>query len=246
MTVEEFEGAQHEVARPARGTNGPALLAGLVRCSGCGHVMSRRSGRKITYGCNLANTGRCTEWASVSMDALDRCVERIAMAELERLSVSASAGRGAERARVEFDQAERELAAYLEAVSAADVGIEAFAAGARSRRDRVDAARAELRRELARRPMLPATGSGADVWETLNGHERNTLLRGLLAAVVVRRAGGRGARMPLADRVRVIAFGTDLRLPVRRGNEPAEIIPIPLPDLDAPGVLRPPFSEDAA
>jgi DNA invertase Pin-like site-specific DNA recombinase len=247
VTIEEFEAAQRDVARPARAAGkGPAMLAGLVRCSNCGHLMSRRSGRKTTYSCNLVDSRRCKEWASVSMDALDRYVEAIALAELERLSVSANPGRSADRARAELDIAERELAAYLEAVSAADVGAEAFAAGARARRAQVDAARQALRAELAHTPALPMEGTAADVWESLAAHERNTLLRGLLAAVVVRRAGGRGARVPLAERARVLAFGTALAVPVARGNEPAEILRIPLPDLDAPGVLRLPGGEDAA
>jgi DNA invertase Pin-like site-specific DNA recombinase len=247
VTVAEFEAAQRSVARPARGKSGaPALLAGLVRCSGCGHVMSRRSGRQTTYYCNLATTGRCGSPASVSMATLDAYVERVALAELDKLAVSTTPGRNVEQAGARLDTAERELAAYLEAVSAADVGAEAFATAARARREQVEAAKQALRAELARQPAAAIDGTGADVWGTLDAHERNALLRGLLAAVVVRRAGGRGARVPLEDRVRVLAFGTELAVPVRCGNEPAAVVPIPLPDLDADGVLRAPLGEDAA
>ena len=248
VTVEQFEAAQADTPRPPRAKNlgGPALLAGLVRCSSCGHAMSRRAGRQYTYSCNLASSGRCEEWASVSVAKLDAHVERIALAELEHLSVSATPGRGVESARAAHETAKRELAAYLDAVSADDVGAEAFRDGARSRSERVEGTGVTLRAELARRPAAAMMGSGAVVWEALDAHERNTLLRGLLAAVVVKRAGGRGARVPLADRVRVLAFGAKIKVPERHGSGPADFVPIPLPDIDAPGVLRPPVGEDAA
>jgi hypothetical protein len=173
----------------------------------------------------------------VTLALIDSHVDAIAIRELKRLSVEARSGGDANCARVQLDRAENELATYLEAVEAADVGAEAFAAGARKRREAVDRAQGELQAELARRPAMPISGTGAEVWETLDAQERNTVLRGLLAAVVVRRAGGRGARVPLADRVRVFTFGADIDLPSRGGGEAAGIIPIDLPDLDDPRVL---------
>jgi hypothetical protein len=83
------------------------------------------------------------------------------------------------------------------------------------------------------------------VWTTLGGYERNTLLRSLMRAVIVARAGGRGARRPLADRVRVLAYDAAIELPAEgRGERPIGIRPIRLPELDDPGVLRMPGSED--
>jgi hypothetical protein len=59
--------------------------------------------------------------------------------------------------------------------------------------------------------------------------ERPPPLRELVGAVLVRRAGGRGARVPLAERVRVMRADA--------GLEPGE--PPPWPAADAPGVLAP-------
>jgi hypothetical protein len=39
-------------------------------------------------------------------------------------------------------------------------------------------------------------GNGAEVWPEVDRFERNTLLRSLLGAVIVARAGGRGSRRP--------------------------------------------------
>jgi DNA invertase Pin-like site-specific DNA recombinase len=248
VTLEEFEAAQADGPRPARAKNvdGPALLAGLVRCSACGHAMSRRSGRQYTYSCNLGARGACDQWASVGMAKLDAYVERIALAELDRLSVTMSAGQGVEKARAALESAKLERDTFLDAMDAAGMGVEKAADHIRSRQERVEKAQEQLRAELARRPVMPLAGTGAEVWESLDAHERNTLLRGLLAAVVVRRAGGRGARARLEDRVRVIAFGADLAVPERNGSEPAGVVPIRFEDLDPDGVLGVLLGEDAA
>lgn len=249
VNVELFESVQRAMTRPARRVaEGPALLASLVRCAGCGHVMTRGGNAAVrAYTCAVRHSGaRCPEPAAVTLALLDAHVERIALAELQRVAVTASDGKGVERARAALRTAESELAAYLSAVSAADVGAEAFGAGARQRREAVDAARDALRDALAINPAVPMVASGADAWADLNAHERNTVLRGLLRAVVVKRGGGRGSRTPLHERVRVIAHGASLALPVRRGGEASGIAPIALPDLDDPRVLRMPSGENAA
>jgi DNA invertase Pin-like site-specific DNA recombinase len=239
VTVEEFEAAQRPVSRPPRSDRPAALLAGLVRCAACGHRMPRARGRSETYRCPTYHSGEhCPAPAQVTVGLLDAYVEEIALAELEQLAVTARDGRDADRARLALEQAEQELATYLDAVSAADLGAEAFAAGARKRSEAAERLREDLRAELARRPAIPMVGTGAEVWGSLDAQERNTVLRGLLAAVVVRRAGGRGARVALADRVRVFKFGADIDLPPRGGGKAGGIVPIALPDLDDPRVLR--------
>jgi hypothetical protein len=82
-------------------------------------------------------------------------------------------------------------------ISAADIGADAFAAGARQRRDELEAAREALRAQRTRQPALLGGRGGADVWETLGGYERNTLLDSLLRVVIVARAG---AAAPAAAR----------------------------------------------
>lgn len=246
VTVTEFEAAQRPGARPPRsGETGPALLAGVVRCAGCGHLLTRGGSRKArVYGCAKRHSGeRCPAPAAVTVAKLDAFVERAALAELARLSVTASEGDTVERAQAKLRAAEDELAAYLQA-TAALANVAAFAAGARRRNQAVETAHAELQAELGRRTAIPADGTGADVWETLDAHERNQLLRSLLQAVVVARAGGRGSRTPLGERVRILKFGARLQVPQRRGGVASGIVPIGLPDLDDPSVLRPPTRED--
>lgn len=233
-------------SRPPRTRTAPALLAGLVRCASCGHVMTRGGTAKVAvYVCPRDHSGgRCPAPAAITASLLDNYVEPIIRDELRRLAVTSADGQGVERARARRTIAEAELTAYVEAVSVADVGAAAFRAGAKLRRAAVEAADDELRAHLAAQPSGPVITDGAEAWDALEGHERNRLLRALLRCVVVARGGGRGSRTPLPDRVRVIAYGAKLALPVRRGGEASGLVPIILPDLDHPDVLRPAGGED--
>jgi len=253
IDVRTFDEVQRRLAsntKPARSSQGPALLAGLVRCASCGHVMTRTGRGKNSkrqghnYVCVGAHSGeRCPAQAGVVAQRLEEYVERVALAELQRLQVEVAEGDGIAQAQAAVAAAELELDAYLDAVSAADVGAEAFAAGAKKRSREVEAAKDGLYAELARRPVDPSLGSGADAWEGLSVHERNTLLRSLLAAVIVRPAG-KGKRVPLESRTRIVAFGTPLELPSNRGHLASGIVPI-FPDVNDVGVLAIPPTEDA-
>jgi hypothetical protein len=201
--------------------------------------MSRRAGRAYTYYCN---NDRCSARASVTLELLDAYVERIALAELDRLRVSSTPGRDVERARRALEKAEAELEAFA-ATDVAALGAKLWEQQARKRRDAVAEAQAALAQAMAASPALGLARGGSQVWETLNAHERNLLLRGLLSAVVVRRAGGRGARARLQDRVRVLAFGHPQDFPVPRGNLPAEVVSVDLDDLHGEAVLGMPLSE---
>lgn len=205
-----FEAAQRSVPRPARSMSGPALLAGLIRCEACGHVMTRKRTASVVYGCDGRHSGgKCPAPASITASLVEAHVERIALRELRRLSVTGTEGRGAERAQARVEEAEAELGALLKTVTAAGLEARDFAGELRDRKAAIDDAKAELRAELARAPVMPLAGSGAEVWDSLDGHERNQLLRGLLSRVMVKRAGGRGARVPIEDRVTVFAYGDD-------------------------------------
>jgi site-specific DNA recombinase len=232
VSEELWDAAQRSVPRPARAASAPALLAGLVRCAACGHVMSRQRTAAMVYTCHRIHSGgRCPRPAAIGIGKLDEFVERTALRELERIYATGGRGENASSARARAKAAEGELAAYLQAVSAADVGVEAFAAGARQRRDAVAVAREALERELALVPLAPVGGSAAELWRLLDAGERNMVLRGLVESVLVA-ACGRGRRVPPEDRVRVVRHGAGL--PV-----------VGLPDVDDPGVLRPFVSEDA-
>lgn len=245
ITRDEFDAAQRPTSRPPRsaGAVAPALLAGVIRCAGCGHVMTRKRTARVVYGCAEHHSGaRCPAPASITAAIVDAYVEKIALAELERLSVSASDGNGVEVARRRLADAKDEMSAFLKFTSARDEG---FVEGRAIRREAIEAAELELRAELGRARVIPAGGSGADIWIDLDVREQNQLLRSLVHAVVVERAGGRGVQRPVEDRVRVLAHGSDVRLAERRGGAAAGIVPVRLPDFDDPDVLRVPSGEDA-
>lgn len=140
---ETFDAVQDGPSRPARSIRGPALLAGLVRCSGCGHVMSRQSAARVVYGCAVRHSGeRCPSPASVTATLLEAHVEQVALAELERLRVSAGHGHRLERAMQRVTDAEAELRDYLKMVNLAGIDVRVAAEAARERQ-RVATARAK-------------------------------------------------------------------------------------------------------
>lgn len=205
-----FEAARVDASRPARRVeDGPALLAGIVRCAGCGHVMTRGRTATIVYRCGgLHSGGRCPAPASVTCHLLDGYVEGIALAEFERADVIRGDGDALERASRELEDAEQDVAAFLRYASPRDPGFED---ALNEHRARADGVRERFQRAMALNP----TGGPrtlADAYREGDVSERNRLLRGLLEAVVVTRAG-RGRRVPVADRVDVFGFGADLDLP---------------------------------
>lgn len=250
IDLETFEAAQAKLAqhtRPARNGNGPALLAGLVYCASCGHVMTRGSSNGgHAYVCRKKHSGgQCPAPSGVMTARLEAHVEAIALAELARLEVTATESSQVAPLQAALRDAERELDAFVTEAEAAGLSAGTFAKGARSREDAVNDAREALRAELARQPSLPISGSGADAWKDLSVHERNALLRSLIAAVVVRSVG-RGRKVPIDERCRVVAYGQATGIPRRRGGEATGIVALPFPDADAVGVLRVPPSQDRA
>jgi site-specific DNA recombinase len=249
LDLETFEAVQDKLAhgaRPPRNGNGPALCAGVARCESCGHLMTRGNSRgEPVYACPARHSGKhCPRPTAVMTARLDAYVEPIALAELSRLQVTATEGDRVEVARRKVADAESDLAGFLDAIEGTDIDAEAVRQSAAKRQGVLDEAREALRVELARQPAVPTVGDGAAVWEDLSAHDRNQLLRALLAAVVVRPAG-RGRKVPMADRARVLALGADLGLPQRDGHNATGIVPMPFEDLDGEAVLGVPASEDA-
>lgn len=247
-----FNAVQQGGVRPGRIQSDerrtPALLAGLVRCAACGHVMSRgKTGGRYAYICPANHSGeRCPARAAISCHLLDPFVVDLALTELQQVQSRAGQGDALQDARTATANAERELSAYLSAVSAAAVGAEPFAAGAAERRDRLDAALEVERRLLATQPAaIPFGATAAQHWKDLDVHERNALLRALLDVIVVRRAGGRGAAtVPLEHRVRVVRSGSGIQLPNRTRGRAMGLHPISFDDIAPPSVLGILRSED--
>jgi DNA invertase Pin-like site-specific DNA recombinase len=226
------------VTRPARAPGHPALVAGIARCAGCGHMLSRGGGTVVCYVCHDHHSeGRCSAPAAVTARLLDEHVEGIVLARLAELRPSASEDDKALRTATDARKdAESELAAFLRGVQAAGLKPGQFADGARERADAVERAAAIERTILAARPVQ-VDGDPVALWHTLDGSERNHLLGRLVEVVLVARAGGRGSRTPLEARVRVIRHGAGLVDVKRYRGESRPLTVIPLPDLDDPRVL---------
>lgn len=248
VSQELFDAAQeHIVARAPVQMEQRALLAGLVRCEGCGHVMSRsRSGSYHTYACHRRHSlGHCEAPGTVMQHLLDAHVEEVVLSYLRLLSARKDNDRDARLLRdaIAAEQAaERELEAFLEGVQAAGLEPADWAAGARTRREARDEARKARKRAQSVRPAATAR-AGVEVWENGTVEQRHALLRGLIETVVVRAAGGR--RLPTGERVRVIAAGSGFVPDVLSGDRPYPLVRLPFPDLDDPAVLGVLVGDDA-
>jgi site-specific DNA recombinase len=211
---ETWERAQRAIGdRPVNGMGG-ALLAGILRCEACGYVlkpdtMRDRSGEKLRlYRCRGHRPGgSCPAPASV----LGRVVEPWTVEQMflwlggvrARGSALTSDLRAAE---LSLSKAKRELATYITAVSAEDVGAEAFAAGAKQRREAVDAAAAfeDEVRERAGLTDLPQEADLRQQWPELDVGEQNAILRAALDAVIL--SNGRGRQID--QRARLVWRGS--------------------------------------
>jgi DNA invertase Pin-like site-specific DNA recombinase len=235
-----------KASRRPRSRQDVALLAGLVRCAGCGHIMSRATTKVPVYACaGRHSAGACQAPASITLRLLDDHVAAIALHHLEALSLTATSNDTAlDEARAGLRAAKKERAAYLEAVQAAGLDTGVYVDGLTLRQDAVVQAEGVVTRALAERPVALA-GDVRELWETFTSHERNQLLRGLLEGVLVRRAGGRGSRVPVWERVTVVAAGAGLLPgPYRGGGGALPIVEVVLPDGGGPYVLRLPGGHD--
>ena len=204
--------------RPVNGLGG-SLLAGVLRCAGCGYVlkpdtMRSRQGEKLRlYRCRTErSSGRCPSPASVLGTVIEPFVLDEFLLGLRSLRAEGvPMADDLHAAEADLDRAQRELATYVAAVSAADVGAEAFAAGARQRREAVDLAHRTLDqvRERAGLADLPQAVEFEADWPTLATADRNALLRAGLDAVVIERG-----RVPIQDRAKVYW----------RGQAPADLL----------------------
>lgn len=248
VTDEEWLAVQplRAPARPSKSGRPVALLAGLIRCASCGFVMRRGSGggKHLIYACHRDHSaGRCPRPAGITQPTLDDHVTGLALAELSYLRTRALEGDAdMADAREAVKAAEDEMAAFLEGVSAAGLAPGDYARGAAQRRERLDAAREALAILLARRPdaidVDPHTA-----WAQMNAEQRNRQLRSLIECVLVAPAG-RGRRVPVGQRTRLIKLGTGLINPYSRRGVSAPIRTIALPDLDNPAVLGMELSKD--
>jgi len=217
LTEDEWLRAQHaRTTRAPRVRSGPPLLGGLVICAGCGHVMTP-AGKPRSYACRrLHSGGKCPAPAAMSERKLDALVEEVARAEVADLRARANAATtDLADLRHAVQGAEVERDAFLVGVRAADLPPGVYAQGLRTRQETVESTQQALAEALSAHHGAAWDGDPFDLWEEMNGEQRNHALRGLLDGVVVRRAGGpgggRGPAASTTDRVRILARGSALR-----------------------------------
>lgn len=226
------------LARPARARrfDGPAMLAGLARCQGCGHVMSRAAnggGRYVTYSCRgLHSGGRCPNRAAIAQPRLDQHVEQTVTGWLAGVRATGRPADRGSKVAGELAAAERELAAFLAGVTAANLPAQVFAAALTDRQTNIDRLRSE--QTVAGGIAHIINVDMSEFWTSATMVERNHLLCGLLDAVIVRAGTGN-----VGDRTRLIRHGSGLPIPVRVPGRPLGIHDLPFPDLDSPVVLGP-------
>jgi hypothetical protein len=198
ITRAEYDAAQHRRGvSPLRSPDG-ALLAGLLRCSGCRYVMKLdsirdRDGSKLPmYRCRGDHAaGRCPNMSSVLAHIIEGHVEAEFLAALGPGGVLARPGTtdGTDAALyTTVDDAEADMADWLEAVSPSSVGRAAYANALEVRQHRVDAARQALSAAQAAESVhLPPQADLQAVWPTLSTPERRRLLSAGIDTVFLRR-----------------------------------------------------------
>jgi hypothetical protein len=227
-----WDAAQRPMPRPPRGKHETALLAGIVRCAGCSRRMTSTIGKgRREYRCRRHGAGgECPEPAIIGGPIIEPIVERTVLRHIEEMAVTATErNRALEDAERELAEAEAELRAYQETTAALD-DPQAFAHGAQSRHETVEAARARLAEARVEAPEVPDPTTVRELWPTMSAAERNRVLRGALDVVWVRRGRGPG------DRVRMVAHGHTTGLSVQ--GKRFKIRPLDW-SADLPGEIRP-------
>lgn len=206
-----------EAAQSARGAPAvrgePALLAGLVRCAGCRHLlkpdrMTLRSGRRVrTYRCRGGHaSGTCTDRVAVLGTVIEPWVERQVLAHAAGLQARQTRDNAEFTATIEaVADAEAELAAFRDNERVLGIlGEEGFLAGLKIRAEHVDTehrALAELRART--QPMGALTADLTTLWPLLGTEEKQRALRAVIDAVVIRS----GRSLPIDDRALVFWRG---------------------------------------
>jgi DNA invertase Pin-like site-specific DNA recombinase len=226
----EWEAAQSRAAA-ARGKKG-ALLAGLIRCSGCGYVMSRAADGARgyeNYRCyGRHSAGLCPTPARISVARADEYVINafVKWVEQQRIAAESSPfGDAVETAVARVEAAEEELVAYRDANLITIIGEQAYRAGLAERQRTINETRAQL--DDARRALPPlAVHEVAELWPDLTTAEKRTFLAGAIDVVVVRRATQRG-KAAFNDRIGILWRGqAPIDLPGRRHPN---LVPLPVP-----------------
>ena len=196
--------ALRSTPRPARRVeDGPALLARIVRCHGCGRVMTRKSAARVVYGCVVHHSGgRCEAPASITAARLDEYVERLAQERFAAVRVRGDAVSDVGAAEARLTEVRAAIARVVRTLAVAGLDENDAADELRDLRGQLREAEDGLRTARAR-SLAPVAIPGDEAYRRLDAAGRNTALRGLIDRVLVTRSG-RGGRPDVAGRVDVV------------------------------------------
>lgn len=208
-----WDAAQRAISAPAQRGMQPALLAGLLRCAGCRHIlkpdtMRLRDGSKARiYRCRGQHaSGTCTSRVAIMGRIVEPWVEDRFLAALgSHVARADQSTSGLQAAMVELERAEVELAAFRDdtrIISA--LGVDRFVEGLETRAAAIDAARITIADERAstQPPSLPPVVDLADLWPTLEVGDKQRALRSMIDAIVLR-----GGSVPVSDRALILWRG---------------------------------------
>jgi Recombinase zinc beta ribbon domain/Recombinase len=195
VTLAEFEAAQASRGTPIIRSSEPSLLAGLVRCGSCRHVMKRKRLRagELVYRCGKHHSSGTCPTATVYASVVEPYVERLLLSE------AASRSYRPERATTAIEQAEREVAdaeAELRAW-ATDPDIlrlrrDFYVEGLQAREHRLKEAEARRRQLFAdSATVLPSWAELRSLWPSFTTAEKRRVLGSVFDAIVVRPNGRR-------------------------------------------------------
>ncbi|MDP9187936.1 MAG: recombinase family protein [Actinomycetota bacterium] len=195
------------------GRNPRMVLARVVRCSSCGHLMKgsvqNRTHRHIYRCSERFVSGACPRPLSVSEAPLAAEVLAQLLAPLARRTrTNAVWTSDVAAARAEVAQAERELSLCLELNLSSRAGVAAHQAALGERERRVAEAEDRLYRLLDAGDLASHDPDQlrAD-WPALAPEGRRAVLRGALDAVMVRAAKSRSRHGVMAERILVLYRG---------------------------------------
>lgn len=201
------------------GRNPRMVLARLLRCASCGHLMKgsvqSRTHRHIYRCSERFVSGMCPRPLSISEAPLEAEVVDRLLTHLEAGSrTDASRQARVATAAIEVEQAKEALGLYLELTPTSRAGLELHRAGVRQREESLAAAEDQLHGLLDAADVVVRDPDRLRcAWPTLRPQEKRDIFRETIDAVMVRAARRRSRYNPVADRI-LILF---------RGEAPAEL-----------------------
>lgn len=236
LNESEWQAAQFAGVKSV-GAGGGALLAGLIRCAGCGYVLKadtmrdRKGVKRRLYRCRDHATGECTGRASVLGSVVEPWVVEQFFATFPGLQARAiESSEEISAAEIWVREAERELVLYRD-TPIAGVGQELWAEGMQARVRELEAAHRRLgdARGAAATAQLPTAPEWRAMWPDLSVGDQREVLSGSVGAVFVRRCAQRN--VPIEERALILWAGSepdDLPGPGRRSR----VRPFAWPDGD--------------